>query len=142
MFEQYSNRVEGLLNEVRIAVSELKDDVAAVKGDTKDLRHDIADVKKDTKKSEEHLKHINGSVKAYELKIHDMERDRSADYRAIGCPQNEIIRELANSMMSAAVLREYLEAQAKERDRTFGLWLAIASVSLAAITLTAMFYIG
>jgi septal ring factor EnvC (AmiA/AmiB activator) len=149
MFEQYSGRIESLVGEVRLDVMELKKevgdvkkDVAEVKNDTKDLSRDIADVKKDTRKTEEHLKHINGSVKKHETRIHDMEVARSPEYRVVGCPQNMIIKELSESLMSAAVLREYLKEQARESNRKFGLWIAIASFILMIITLAAMYSIG
>ena len=149
MFEQYANRVETLVGEVRIDVLELKDDVAKVKDDvakvkedTKDLRRDIAAVKEDTKKTEAHLKHINGSIGEHSQKIHDIELARSDAYRAVGCPQTAIIKEMSESLMSAAVLKEYLNAQAKERNKQFAIWISIASAALALVTLMAMFIIG
>ena len=149
MFEQYSGRIESLVGEVRLDVMELKKevgdvkkDIAEVKNDTKDLSRDIADVKKDTHKTEEHLKHINGSVKRHETQIHDIEIARSPEYRAVGCPQALVIKELSESLMSASVLREYLKEQARESNRKFGLWIGIASLLLALITLAAMYSIG
>lgn len=155
-FYGYMDKVEGLLSEVRadnIAIrsdlAEVKKDVAAVKDDTKDLKYDIAGVKKDTGKTEEHLKHMNGKVARHELEIHDMQRERSPQYRAIGCPQASAIKELSESLMSASVLREYLDKQEivqREmfitRDRRATKRLAVFGILIALMTLGAMFYIG
>lgn len=149
MFEQYSNRIESLVSEVRIDVMELKTDVAAVKkdvaevkNDTKDLSRDIADVKKDTLKTEKHLEHINGKVGRHDRQIHDIEVARSPDYRVVGCPQNEAIRELSNSLMSASVLREYLKQEEIKRDKKYGRWIAFATALMTGLTVLAMILVA
>ncbi len=154
-FEVYVNRVESLVSEIRTESLQLKEDlsgikkdVAAVKDDTKDLKRDIRDVKKDTEGANTKLAHINGTVVKHELRIHDMELARSPKYRGVDCPHTETIQDMADSMMSAAVLREYLEQQAvaqKERetlrDRRTMRWISLIALGFSVITIAAMFYI-
>jgi chromosome segregation ATPase len=147
-FDSYMNKAEGLLSEVRVdnikireEITDLTKDVAAVKSDTKDLRRDIGEIKRDTKKTENHLKNINGKIQEHDEKIYAMDLARSPEYRAVGCPQATLIQELSESIMSAAVLREYLKEREKKNRQNMVTIITIATAVFALVAVLTQIFI-
>lgn len=140
--ELYIERVETLISGLNTGVLQVQEDVGSVKNDVGALKIDVSYVKKDTSESKLHLKHINGRVQDHEKRLSKEETARSPAFRAVGCPYGENISSINQSMMSEAVLKEFLKEQAKLRDKKTARWIGVASGIFSVITIVAMIAIA